>query len=203
MQVVSCGSSPRGRTCIPPSPHAGARLGRLALPGDGRACIGQANDVTSTWSSCRGDSGWPIASIPLNGAVATDGGGCWGAVRRTGFADKSAVVVRSLIPAVAKRRPPGVWSQRGVPALAKIGYWTGDTPPDHQAGVHAPGCSKKFAKPFGGSCSEPGAPLKAAQQLAGQALYWNVRWWGAARQLVPRRGTQESCRRRTRRLPAQ
>lgn len=39
MQVVSCGSSPRGRTFNPPAPHAGARLGRLALPGNGGACM--------------------------------------------------------------------------------------------------------------------------------------------------------------------
>lgn len=121
MQVASCRSSLRGRTCNQPSPPAGARLGRFALPGHGGACIGQANDVPSARSSCRGDSGWSIASVPLNGAAAVDEGGCWRAVRRTGFAEKIAVGVGSLIPAVAKRKPPGVLRQRGAPALAKIG----------------------------------------------------------------------------------
>lgn len=65
-KMASCGSSPRGRTFNPPSPHAGARLGRLALPGDGGACIGQTNDVPTARSPCRGDSGWLIASVPLN-----------------------------------------------------------------------------------------------------------------------------------------
>lgn len=107
---------------------------------------------------------------------------CWRAGHRTGFHREGRDRRWIAQPGRCQAQANGVW---------------------RQCGVSAPGWSYQFAKPFGGSCSEPVAPLKAAQQPAGQALYWNVRWWEAARQLVPRRGTQESCRRRTRRLPAQ